>query len=939
MPHLDRRSTFLHALVLGGVATSLLALPACGGGGGARDGGCESLIAGDIVVTEIMANPPGVDSGSEWFEIYNATPEAIGLSGVDLVHSREDGDDEKRHTISDFLLEPDAYAVMGGMLNEEGILLDHVDYGYGGDLGDMRNAAGRLAVACGDVLIDEAVYSEPSDGASRGFTGDRKPDATGNDDLGFWCDATSEFAAETFGTPGAQNDICAGVGSVTECVQDGAVRAVDGPVAGDLVITEVMANPGATGDDQGEWFEVLVNRTVDLNGLAIGKLEGEEPEGLVLAEECITIEAGTYAVLARDVDPAINGGLPRVDATFAFGLTNSGSGIALSRGGELIDAITYANAPDGRALQVDKDFVDPAANDDPAVLCAATEMYGAGDLGTPGAMNGDCAITPPEGMCFDDGALRPVQAPAPGDLLITEFLPNPAAVDDTAGEWFEIRANAEFDLAGLEVGKVAGEAGDTLVPDDCGHLTAGAYAVIARETAGNGGLPQVDATFSFALNNSDGYLFIGSEGVVLDEITWSSSTSGAARSLDPAFSDPTENDDEASWCDAVDAYGDGDLGTPGEENPVCGGVSTGDCSDGGVDRPIVTPQPGDLVITEVMPDPSAATDANGEWFEVLVTANVDLNGVQIGAAQDDIDHTLPAAGDCLPVAAGTYVVFAKSIDPLVNGDLPQADFESGSLSLANAGGTLFVGVNDQMLDQITYAAASAGVAWTLDPEAEDIDNNDILENFCAAEDAMPNGDFGTPGMQGASCGPLVMPGQCLDGGVPRAIVVPQVGDLVITELMANPDVVADGDGEWFEVFVNASVDLNGLELSRRDAGGVWQVQGMPLTSPNCLEFGPGDYVLFATDADPLVNSGLPAVDFTFSFAITNSNNGLAVGLEGTHLDELDYTATSAGASSALGASQALTPAANDLPANMCTETTVYGDGDNAGTPGMANLCG
>src|SRR5690606_14739309 len=78
MPHPERSSLLSHALVLGGIATSLLSLSACGDGGGGREGGCESIIAGDLVVTEIMANPPGPDSGSEWFEIYNASPAAIG---------------------------------------------------------------------------------------------------------------------------------------------------------------------------------------------------------------------------------------------------------------------------------------------------------------------------------------------------------------------------------------------------------------------------------------------------------------------------------------------------------------------------------------------------------------------------------------------------------------------------------------------------------------------------------------------------------------------------------------------------------------------------------------------------------------------------------------------------------------------------------------------
>ena len=41
------------------------------------------------------------------------------------------------------------------------------------------------------------------------------------------------------------------------------------------------------------------------------------------------------------------------------------------------------------------------------------------------------------------------------------------------------------------------------------------------------------------------------------------------------------------------------------------------------------------------------------------------------------------------------------------------------------------------------------------------------------------------------------------------------GDLLISEVMANPAAVSDSNGEWFELF-NASlhsIDLNGLTIS------------------------------------------------------------------------------------------------------------------------------
>ena len=39
--------------------------------------------------------------------------------------------------------------------------------------------------------------------------------------------------------------------------------------------------------------------------------------------------------------------------------------------------------------------------------------------------------------------------------------------------------------------------------------------------------------------------------------------------LDPDHLDADSNDDGAYWCAATTAYGDGDLGSPGEPNPDC----------------------------------------------------------------------------------------------------------------------------------------------------------------------------------------------------------------------------------------------------------------------------------------------------------------------------------------------------------------------------------
>ncbi|MCA9706616.1 MAG: lamin tail domain-containing protein [Myxococcales bacterium] len=719
-------------------------------------GACASgLLPGDLVITEIMADPPGADSGREWFEVYNASGLELDLLGTVLLRSREDGTDAKIHRIRrSWVLPPEGYGVAGGVLDEDDVLalVPHVDYGYEDGLGDMGNSSGRLAIACDEDVIDDAIYVEPSSGAARGFTGDRAPDAIANDDLALWCDASSELDAESLGTPGEPNDICVNTGGPLSCIENGTVRPARAPTLGDVVITEVMANPEASEETDGEWFELYIGADIDLNGLAVGTDETGAEADPVASNECLPVAAGTRLVFAREADPTLNGDLPQVDAAFTFSLRNSDGQLVVSYGGEVLDVLAYGSTPAGASLNLDPDFRSPEGNDDERYLCPSTTAYGAGDLGTPGGPNEECAIPPPEGQCLEGEAFRAIVAPLPGDLVITELMPNPSAVGDTEGEWIELRANAAFDLNGLELGRAEGVADSVVETEACLPLVPGDHVLFAREAdeAVNGGLPPVDGLFDFSLVNSDGTLWVGHGGATLDVATWPSSSSGAARSLDPAAADPAANDDDAAWCDALTPYGAGDLGTPGEPNPACGGIPTGTCSDGGTERDIVRPQLGDLVITELMANPDVVTDANGEWFEVLVLAPVDLNGLEFGDDPANPDATLPVGGDCLAAAAGERVLFARSADPLVNGGLPPVLGTFG-FGLTNAGGTLFVGLEGRALDTITWSSSPTGASSSLDPAAENPVDNDVEANFCPSTEPYGDGDLGTPGAVGPAC--------------------------------------------------------------------------------------------------------------------------------------------------------------------------------------------
>jgi hypothetical protein len=172
-------------------------------------------------------------------------------------------------------------------------------------------------------------------------------------------------------------------------------------------------------------------------------------------------------------------------------------------------------------------------------------------------------------------------------------------------------------------------------------------------------------------------------------------------------------------------------------------------------------------------------------------------------------------------------------------------------------------------------------------------------------------------------------GQCVAPGPPLP------GAMVITELMPNPAVTTDDDGEWIEL-VNvgtAPVDLEGCALYD-DANDEDVVNtGVPLVVP------PGGFVVFAKLADVALNGGVPGVAYAFggSFSLTNTGDVVRLECGGAVIDEVAYLETwpfAAGAAMQLDAT-AHDAAANDALASWCTAAAVYGAGD-LGTPGQAN---
>ena len=332
----------------------------------------DAIGSGDLVITEVLANPVGPDEGREWFEIYNATGRPIDLSGLALVHSRPDGSSAAVHHMRPLPLAAGAYLALGDVAPDR--LPPTLGYGYGGDLGALYNSGGgKLALECGDAVIDAITYDDVEEGHAREL-GAGIFDATANDDPAKWCRGDTPFDAADDGTPGQPND-CTPVGP-GECLDDGRARALRPPAPGALAISEIMPSPAV--QPAGEWFEIenTGDTAFDLDGLALDRAGDTRAPDPVPGPACAPLAPGAYALFARSADPAANGGLPPVDGTFGFAMPDAQGDVRVLAGSTVLDAASWT----GATKAVSQQLVPTA--------CPAVTTYGDGaNRGTPKAVN------------------------------------------------------------------------------------------------------------------------------------------------------------------------------------------------------------------------------------------------------------------------------------------------------------------------------------------------------------------------------------------------------------------------------------------------------------------------------------------------------------------------------------------------------------------------
>lgn len=156
---------------------------------------------------------------------------------------------------------------------------------------------------------------------------------------------------------------------------------------GQVVISELMVDPAAVSDTQGEWIE-LHNPTGTAWELQGCLIDDGGSTARAIADS-FALAPGGYKAIAR----AASAGFPPA-ATMPMSLGNTGDAVAVSCDGVEIDRVVYGPgfplAP-GKSMALDSAALDGISNDAPGSWCLGTQSYGF-DLGTPGKPNPDCFV-------------------------------------------------------------------------------------------------------------------------------------------------------------------------------------------------------------------------------------------------------------------------------------------------------------------------------------------------------------------------------------------------------------------------------------------------------------------------------------------------------------------------------------------------------------------
>jgi hypothetical protein len=196
------------------------------------------------------------------------------------------------------------------------------------------------------------------------------------------------------------------LGCDAACGYDSAAcTSVPWPVAGEVIITEIMQNPFILMDTDGEFFEVynpVMGASFQLGGCTV---EGATDLGFTIDTDMV-IGPLEYRIFATSsmLDQGFVADYQWADTD--YNLTNTADTVRIVCNGVMVDEVSYDDGltfpdPNGQSMSLGFPFYDAVANDSGANWCPASTPFGAADFGTPGTDNPVCmgAVTYPIDFC------------------------------------------------------------------------------------------------------------------------------------------------------------------------------------------------------------------------------------------------------------------------------------------------------------------------------------------------------------------------------------------------------------------------------------------------------------------------------------------------------------------------------------------------------------
>jgi beta-lactamase superfamily II metal-dependent hydrolase len=403
-----------------------------------------------------------------------------------------------------------------------------------------------------------------------------------------------------------------------------------------------------------------------------------------------------------------------------------------------------------------------------------------------------------------------------------------------------------------------------------------------------------------------------------------------------------------------------------------------------------------IVINEVMADPSRVTDENGEWIEIhnWGQSSINLQGWKI-ASGNDAAHTISTT---LTVPAGGFVVLARNGTKNKNGGVTAQYAYGTALTLANAGD--WISLKDgtgATVDSVAWTSTTAGAARGVrDPSADNLAAGGA--NWQTATSVYGSGDKGTPGARNDGyVAPVLQPAAVTVtpstasvavggaqaftaaatdawGGPVTTTFTWTTSDAAVATVSASGVATAAGtgtarirataaNGVWAEATLTVSASAVARLVINEvmpnpsavtDEVGEWieihnwgaasaDLQGYVIAGNNdaghtiasSVIVPAGGYVVLARNGTSGQNGGVLA-HYAYGTAVTLANSADWVALRtpaGATVDSVAWSSVPTGASRGVA-----NPSADNADAggaNWSTQTSTYGSGDR-GTPGGRN---